>query len=126
MSHSFPACYALPTANASPPPAVCGGLELGAHQRGERGGLWLPLAGQRSLPGAQVGARVGRLPLVQPASICLEGPASCWVGCCWLWGSTSTCALELCRRAGVQAIYSGHDHRNSFAGELDGVRLAYG
>jgi len=33
---------------------------------------------------------------------------------------------RLCRRVGVQAVYSGHDHDNDFAAEWQGVRLAYG
>lgn len=31
-----------------------------------------------------------------------------------------------CREFGIHAIYSGHDHDNDFAVELEGVRLAYG
>lgn len=39
---------------------------------------------------------------------------------CWL------CHLASRRGAGIHAIYSGHDHDNDFAVELEGVRLAYG
>jgi len=27
---------------------------------------------------------------------------------------------------GIQALYFGHDHANDYAGEINGVRLAYG
>ncbi len=36
------------------------------------------------------------------------------------------CCLASHREFGIHAIYSGHDHDNDFAVELDGVRLAYG
>lgn len=31
-----------------------------------------------------------------------------------------------CRDVGIQALYFGHDHANDYAGEINGVRLAYG
>ena len=30
------------------------------------------------------------------------------------------------REVGIQALYFGHDHANDYAGEINGVRLAYG
>ncbi len=45
-----------------------------------------------------------------------------------IMGLAFECAglLYTCREAGIQAVYSGHDHNNDFIGEIDGMRLAYG